>query len=104
MNLAEYHNNIEKVWAEIEQQLEDQDCDVDCDTQGAVFSITFADRSQIIINKQEPMLELWLASRLGGLHFAYQNQQWINSNGETFWHCLEQACAAHGETVKFIAA
>ncbi|PJG85374.1 iron donor protein CyaY [Conservatibacter flavescens] len=101
MNLAEFHKNIEQVWAYVEEQLEEQDCDVDCDTQGAVFSITFNDRSQIIINKQEPMLEMWLASRLGGLHFAYKNGEWINSNQESFWQCLTDACAAHGETVDF---
>ncbi len=58
MNVTEFHQNIEQVWAKIEEQLEAQDCDVDCDTQGSVFSITFQDRSQVVINKQEPLLEL----------------------------------------------
>ena len=70
MNVAEFHQNIEQVWQKIEETLENQGCDVDCETQGSVFTITFDDRSQIVINKQEPLLELWLASRLGGFHFA----------------------------------
>ena len=70
MNVAEFHQNIEQVWQKIEEELENQDCDVDCEIQGSVFTITFDDRSQIVINKQEPLLELWLASRLGGFHFA----------------------------------
>ena len=78
MNVAEFHQNIEQVWQKIEEELENQDCDVDCETQGSVFTITFDDRSQIVINKQEPLLELWLASRLGGFHFAYKN-----NHGET---------------------
>ena len=73
MNVAEFHQNIEQVWQKIEEVLDNQDCDVDCETQGSVFTITFDDRSQIVINKQEPLLELWLASRLGGFHFAYKN-------------------------------
>ncbi|TCP95610.1 CyaY protein [Cricetibacter osteomyelitidis] len=101
MNVAEFHQNIELVWNSIEEQLEAQNCDVDCDKQGSVFSITFDDRSQIIINKQEPLLELWLASRLGGLHFAFKHNQWINSDGVLFWEALQQACAAHGEIVSF---
>ncbi|MGC7559094.1 iron donor protein CyaY [Pasteurella sp. PK-2025] len=101
MNVAEFHQNIEKIWSIIEEQLEEQDCDVDCDTQGSVFSITFKDRSQVVINKQEPLLELWLASRAGGFHFSFQNNEWVSSDGKTFWRCLEQACAAHGESVHF---
>ncbi|HBO38619.1 MAG TPA: iron donor protein CyaY [Pasteurellaceae bacterium] len=101
MNIAEFHQNIEQIWNCIEEQLEEQDCNVDCERQGAVFTITFDDRSQIVINKQEPLLELWLASRLGGLHFAFKNNQWINRDGELFWDCLAAACNAHGEAVTF---
>ncbi|HHT7859465.1 iron donor protein CyaY [Pasteurella multocida] len=101
MNVTEFHQNIEQVWAKIEEQLEAQDCDVDCDTQGSVFSITFQDRSQVVINKQEPLLELWLASRVGGVHFRYQNNSWTSNDGKDFWACLEEACVAHGEIVHF---
>ncbi|PJG82496.1 iron donor protein CyaY [Caviibacterium pharyngocola] len=101
MNVAEFHQNIEQIWLSIEEQLEQQDCDVDCDTQGSVFTITFADRSQVVVNKQEPLLELWLAGKNGGFHFAFKNQQWVTSDGKLFWQCLEEACRAHGETVSF---
>ncbi|MFC0309274.1 iron donor protein CyaY [Gallibacterium trehalosifermentans] len=102
MNNTEYHQKIEQIWQQIEEQLEEQDCDVDCDTQGSVFTITFADRSQIVINKQEPLQELWLASKLGGYHFSYQQGQWLNAEGKNFWTYLTEACLAHGEQVNFI--
>ena len=101
MNVAEFHQNIEQIWLNIEEQLEAQDCDVDCDTQGSVFTITFADRSQVVINKQEPLLELWLASKVGGFHFVFKDGQWIASDGKLFWQCLEEASAAHGENSHF---
>ncbi|WP_373817971.1 iron donor protein CyaY [Glaesserella sp.] len=101
MNLAEFHQEIEQVWAQIEEQLEQQGCDVDCESQGAVFTITFDDDSQIVINKQEAMLELWLASKLGGFHFAYRDGEWLSSEGRSFWSHLEEAVARHGETVSF---
>ena len=101
MNVAEFHQQIEQIWQQIEQQLEQQDIDVDCETQGSVFTITFENRSQIVINKQEPLLELWLASKLGGFHFAYKNGEWINHEQKTFWQCLTEACLAHGECVQF---
>ena len=101
MNVAEYHQNIEQIWLKIEDELEKQDCDADCDTQGSVVTITFADRSQVVVNKQEPLLELWLASKAGGFHFHFKDNQWISADGQLFWPCLEQACRAHGEQVSF---
>lgn len=101
MNLVEFHQNIEQVWDSIETQCDEQGADVDVERQGSVLTITFNDRSQIVINKQEAMLELWLASRLGGLHFAWKENDWVNSQGVRFWDALTEACAAHGETVEF---
>ncbi|EIJ68540.1 iron donor protein CyaY [Pasteurella bettyae] len=101
MNVAEFHENIDQIWNSIEEQLEQQDIDVDCERQGAVFNITFNDGNQIVINKQEAMLELWLASRLGGLHFAYRDGDWLNHDNLRFWDCLAQAMAFYGEPVSF---
>lgn len=101
MNIIEFHQAVEHVWDKIEATLEAQDCDVDCETQGAVFTMTFEDGSQIVINKQEAMLELWLASRLGGFHFAFRDGDWVSSEGTSFWDHLEQAIDYYGETVHF---
>ena len=100
MNIVEFHQKIEQIWDEIEEQLEAQDCDVDCERQGSVFTITLADRSQIVINKQEPLLELWLASHNGGFHFAYKNERWVSNDGLDFWQALTEALAKHGEQVQ----
>ena len=101
MNIAEFHQNIEQVWQKIEEELEEQGADVDCETQGSVFTITFDNRTQIVINKQEPLLERWSASKLGGCHFAFKNGDWVSNDGKRFWDCLVEACAAHGENVQF---
>ena len=101
MNIVEFHQKIEQIWDEIEEQLEAQDCDADCERQGSVFTITLGDRSQIVINKQEPLLELWLASHNGGFHFAYKNECWVSNDGLDFWQPLTEALAKHGEQVQF---
>ena len=95
MNIAEFHQNIEQVWQKIEEELEEQGADVDCETQGSVFTITFDNRTQ------KPLLELWIASKLGGFHFAFKNGDWVSNDGKRFWDCLVEACAAHGENVQF---
>lgn len=101
MNVAEFHQQIEQVWNEIEEQIDEQGCDVDCEIQGAVMTLTFDDDSQIVINKQEAMLELWLASKLGGFHFAYRDGQWLSNEDRSFWTHLEEAMARHGESISF---
>lgn len=102
MNLAEFHQEIENVWQRIEEQFDEQGCDIDCEIQGAVMTLYFDDDSQIVINKQESMLELWLASKLGGFHFAYRDGEWISTTeGRPFWEHLEEAVARHGESVSF---
>ena len=100
--LQNFHQNIEQVWQKIEEELVESR--LRCGLRNTRFGIsrfTFDDRSQIVINKQEPLLELWLASRLGGFHFAYKNNDWVANDGKRFWDCLTEAVAAHGETVTF---
>lgn len=101
MNVAEFHQRVEQVWERIEAELDEQGCDVDCEIQGAVMTLTFNDDSQIVINKQEAMLELWLASKLGGFHFAYRNQEWLSNEERSFWVHLEEAFTRHGESISF---
>lgn len=101
MNVAEFHQEIEQVWERIEAELDEQGVSIDCEIQGAVMTLTFDDDSQVVINKQEAMLELWLASKLGGFHFAFRNGEWLSSEGRSFWTHLEEAMARHGESVSF---
>ncbi|MBE2898783.1 iron donor protein CyaY [Pasteurellaceae bacterium TAE3-ERU1] len=101
MNVTQYHQQVEQTWAEIETALDEQEIDVDCDILGSVFSITFADGQQIVINKQEPLLELWLASKLGGYHFKFHSGQWLTADNQEFFQLLTDALAAYGEQVRF---
>lgn len=105
MDLKAYHAEINQLWENIENQLDNfantQDLDVDCEIQGQVFTISFPCNQQIVINKQEPLLELWIASRTGGFHCHWQNGSWLTNQGENFWGLLENACASYGYPLKF---
>ena len=37
-----------------------------------------SDESKIVINKQEPLHQIWVATRFGGYHFSNINNQWID--------------------------
>ena len=48
---------------------ETTDADLDCQRTGGMLTLVFANRSQIIVNLQKPLDEVWLASRSGGYHY-----------------------------------
>lgn len=79
MKDTEFHQLADQQLQLIEEAIEDSGADIDFETSGNVMTLEFEDRSQIIINKQEPMREIWLASKSGGYHFSMQQGQWICS-------------------------
>lgn len=60
----------------IEQAFEAADDDLDIDNQGGVLTVTFADRSKLIVSRQTPLRQLWVAARSGGFHFGFHNDVW----------------------------
>lgn len=100
MDKTLYHQSIEALWQQIEDVIENE-TDADTCQNGSVFTIDFGNGKQIVINKQEPLLELWLASRAGGFHFSYQEGEWLTQVGENFWDKLTQACDFYGENLSF---
>ena len=105
MNASEFHRLADQLWLTIEERLDDWDgdSDIDCEINGGVLTITFENGSKIIINRQEPLHQVWLATKQGGYHFDLKGDEWIcDRSGETFWDLLEQAATQQaGETVSF---
>ena len=52
------------------------DVDVDNQRVGSMVTLSFPNRSQIIINLQKPLHEVWIAARSGGYHFRWQDGVW----------------------------
>lgn len=57
------------------------DADVDSQRSGGMITLTFPNRSQIVINLQKPLHEVWMASRSGGYHYRWQAGDWLDSKG-----------------------
>ncbi len=105
MNDSEFHRLADSLWMTIEERLDerDGDSDIDCEINGGVLTLSFENGSKIIINRQEPLHQVWLATKQGGYHFDLKGDEWVcDRSGETFWDLLEQA-ATHqaGEAVSF---
>ncbi|PIT76099.1 iron donor protein CyaY [Limnohabitans sp. JirII-29] len=84
---------------------DESDADIDNQRTGGMITLTFANRSQIIINLQKPLHEVWLAARSGGYHFRFDGQQWADTKGqgEFFQRLTQDATTQSGMTLVFTA-
>ena len=105
MNDSEFHRLADTLWMTIEERLDDWegDSDIDCEINGGILTLSFENGSKIIINRQEPLHQVWLAARQGGYHFDLKDGEWVcDRSGVPFWDLLEQAATAQaGEAVSF---
>ena len=84
---------------------EETDADVDNQRVGGMVTLTFANGSQIIVNLQKPLHEVWLAARAGGFHYRFDGQAWMDTKGqgEFFVHLSRYASEQAGQPLRFSA-
>ena len=98
MNDTEFHQLVDEQLQTIEEAIDDSGADIDYETSGNVMTLEFENRSQIIINRQEPMHEIWLASKSGGFHFKFQGSEWICSKtGIELIAMVKEECEKHAQ-------
>ena len=73
---------LKAVEACCDQINDETDADVDNQRVGGMVTLTFADRSQIIINLQKPLQEVWMAAKSGGYHYRWMDGQWQDTKGQ----------------------
>lgn len=82
---------------------DESDADLDNQRVGGMVTLTFANRSQIIINLQKPLHEVWMAARSGGFHYKWDSGRWMDTkgNGEFFAHLSRCASEQAGQELVF---
>ena len=61
---------------------DDTDADIDSQRVGGMITLVFANKSQIVINLQKPLHEVWLATKSGGYHYKFDSCSWIDTKGQ----------------------
>src|SRR5450830_1097861 len=56
--------------------------DIDNQRTGGMVTLIFSNRSQIVINLQKPLCEIWLAAKSGGYHYKFNSGQWMDTKGQ----------------------
>ena len=90
MTDIEYQDRAEALLRSIElacDRINDTtDADLDNQRVGGMITVTFANGSQVIVNLQKPLHEVWMAARAGGFHFKHDGEHWMDTRqqGEFF--------------------
>lgn len=79
------------------------DADIDNQRVGGMVTLSFANRSQVIVNLQKPLHEIWMAARAGGFHYKLDGSVWRDTKtGQEFFSDLsQQASAQAGLALRF---
>jgi CyaY protein len=107
MTDSEYQDLAEALLLAVEHgcdQINDEsDADLDNQRVGGMVTLTFANRSQIIINLQKPLQEVWMAARAGGYHYKWDGARWMDTkgHGEFFDHLSRCASEQAGQSLVF---
>ncbi len=110
MTDLQYQNLAESVLKAVERACDrlNDESDVDIDNQrtGGMITLTFSNRSQIIINLQKPLQEIWMAARAGGFHYKFNSGQWTDTkdSSEFFANLSRYASEQAGQSLGFTAA
>lgn len=71
MDAGEFNQKVDGTLSAIEDALESIEVDLDWDFAGGILTIECPNGSQVIINRQGPTQQIWVAARAGGFHFDY---------------------------------
>jgi CyaY protein len=107
MNDPEYMDRAEALLARVEACCdrinETTDADVDNQRVGGMVTLTFSNSTQIIVNLQKPLHEVWMAARAGGFHYKFDGRDWVDTKGqgEFFASLSKYASEQAGQPLKF---
>jgi CyaY protein len=82
MTESEFHRAVDAVLARIESALEAHE-GLYAELEGGVLAIECPDGSKVIVNRQAPNREIWVAARSGGFHFASREGAWRDTRAGT---------------------
>ncbi len=96
MTESEFHGAVDAVLARIESSLEGEDR-LDVDLESGILTVTCDDASRVIVNRQTPNREIWVAARSGGFHFRWKDGAWRDTrSGDELFASLARVIESQG--------
>ena len=107
MTDPEFMDRAETLLQKVEQACDrindETDADVDNQRMGGMVTMTFSNQTQIVINLQKPLQEIWMAAKSGGYHYRWRDGAWQDTKGqgEFFAELSRNATAQAGRALNF---
>jgi CyaY protein len=80
MNETQFITLSNDVLEHIAAAIESADIDIDCSFKGeGILEIEFEDGTKIIVNRNTPVREIWVAAPSGGFHFRADAERWVDT-------------------------
>ena len=109
MDDSEFNRKVDETLQTIEEAVENCDADLDWDLASGILTIDCTNssnntESQVIVNRQGPTRQIWVASRSGGFHFDYDpdKQQWLQGDLELFTLLNQALSEQTGQSVQLV--
>lgn len=92
MNDSQYNVIADELLLNIEEAIEACGEDIDFEGVSGLLTLTFKNKTKIIINKQAPLHEIWVATKFNGHHFVHLENVWQDKrSGDEFWPFITTA-------------
>jgi len=91
MTESELHQRVDALLQDVQEQLDCIDVSIDSELASGILTLTFEGGSKIIVNRQTPNRELWVAAKSGGYHFRFLAPTWTDTrSGESLERLLSR--------------
>lgn len=99
MNEAQYSEIAEQTFTAIEEAIDDSGAALDYENNGGILTIDCEDTdTQVIVSRQAPMRQIWVAAKSGGFHCLYEDETWCcTTTGESLQTLLSRVCSEQSE-------
>lgn len=103
MTETEFHAAVDATLLAIEDAADTLNVDIDVENTGGILTLTCPNGSKVIINRQGPTQEIWVAARSGGFHCGRAGDDWVcNTTRETLPALLSRVLTEQtGEAIRF---
>lgn len=96
MTESEFHRAVDAALARIESSVEGEE-DLDVDLESGILTVTCPDDTRVIVNRQTPNREIWVAARSGGFHFRFADDAWRDTrSGDELFASLARILESQG--------
>lgn len=97
--LDRYRQTLTTLEETVEAAINDQDTQIDYESANDMLTLSFANKSVVILSRQTAIHQLWMAARSGGFHFDFDmaRDTWMcTTTGQSLAVMLEDICQKQG--------